>query len=101
MKFSDRILGFAVMGSIIAFALIHLGVSVGIIVPYRQYADVFRPQIGLSSYNLVIAILGLVTGIMGILCIATQAEKIGRFPLSITRTDPKDRAELTMEISRR
>lgn len=79
MAFSERILGFVVMGSIIGFAVIHLGVSVGIIVPFRQYADVFRPQIGLSSYNLVIAFLGLVTGIFGLLCLATRAEKFGRF----------------------
>ena len=79
MAFSERVLGFVVMGSIIGFTVIHLGVSIGIIVPFRQYADVFRPQIGLSSYNLVIVFLGLVTGILGLLCLATRTEKLGRF----------------------
>ena len=67
------------MGVIIAFSIIHLGVSIGIIVPARQYGDVFRPQVGLASFNLVIFLLAIVTGGLGLVSIFTGAKVVGNF----------------------
>ena len=78
MEFGGRTLGFAIMGLILAFTLIHLGVSIGIIIPQRQYADVFRPQIGLASFNLVICVFGFVAGILGLISLIMKGEQIGK-----------------------
>ena len=67
------------MAFILIFSLIHLGVSVGIIAPYRQYQDVFRPQIGLASFNLVICIFGFLTGGLGLFAVLKQADRFGEF----------------------
>ena len=81
MAIVDRIFAFAVMGFIVLFALIHLGVSVGIIVPYRKYGNIFGPQIGLSAFNLVICLLGLITGILGIISTSLSSERFGKIDL--------------------
>jgi uncharacterized membrane protein len=78
----ERIFAFTVMGSIIAFGFIHLGLSIGIIVPYRQYDDIFRPQIGLSSFNLVISILALFVGVSGVISLTAKTERFGRLSYS-------------------
>jgi uncharacterized membrane protein len=83
MAIVDRIFAITVMGLIIVFGLIHLGVSVGIIVPYRKYGDIFRPQIGLSAFNLVICLFGLITGILGIIATILKSEQFGKIYLNI------------------
>jgi uncharacterized membrane protein len=83
MAIIDRSFSLTVMGLILVFALIHLGVSIGIIVPYRKYGDIFRPQIGLSSFNLVISLLGLITGILGIIAAGMRNEQFGKIDLNI------------------
>lgn len=77
----DRIFPIVVMSSIIAFALIHLGVSIGIIVPYRKYGDIFTPLIGISSFNLVISFFGLLTGILGFIAAWSSSKRIGKIYL--------------------
>ena len=76
----DRILAFAILGSMIAFSLIHLGVSVGIIIPYRQYDDIYRPEIGLASFNLTICIISFFAGIAGLISVGLNAEFLGKLP---------------------
>ncbi|CAF0977524.1 unnamed protein product [Rotaria sordida] len=76
-----RTLSFAVMVSILIFAIIHLGVSIGIIVRYRKYGDVFRPQIGLSGFNIAISVFGLLAGIFGIIA-AIMAGITGVFAIA-------------------
>jgi len=78
MAVTNRIFALSIMGSILAFAIIHLGVSIGIIASYRHYGDIFSPQVGLSSFNLVIALLGLVTGILGLAVILMNSEGLGK-----------------------
>ena len=79
MALVDRIFGIVLMAFILVFSLIHLGVSIGFIVPHRKYGEFFRPIVGLSAYNLVICIVGFVTGILGLVAITTRSEKFGRF----------------------
>ncbi|CAF3241944.1 unnamed protein product [Rotaria socialis] len=69
MEFRGRIFPLSLMLSIFLFSLIHLGVSIGIIVDFRKYGDIFRPQIGLSGYNIAISFFGLLTGVIGLLAI--------------------------------
>jgi hypothetical protein len=83
MAIVDRIFAFTVMGLIALFALIHLGVSVGIIVPYRKYGDILRPQIGLSAFNLVVCFFGLVTGILGIVAVSLRSEQFGKILITL------------------
>ena len=51
------------------FAIIHFGVSIGIIVNDRDYGDIFRPEIGLSAFNIVVSLLGMAVGVLGFICI--------------------------------
>ncbi|CAM4777654.1 unnamed protein product [Rotaria magnacalcarata] len=69
MEFRGRIFPISIMVSIFVFSLIHLGVSIGIIVGFRKYGDTFRPQIGLSGYNIAISFFGLLTGVIGLIAV--------------------------------
>jgi len=78
MALIDRVFALTIMALILLFSLIHLGVSIGLIVKDRKYADFFRPQIGLSSFNLVIFIFSFITGILGITALALNSERFGK-----------------------
>ena len=78
MALTARIFGIAVMGLLLLFTVIHIAVSIGIIVPDRQYSDIFRPQIGLAAFNLVISIFGLATGVIGLASLLMNKPRIGR-----------------------
>lgn len=74
-----RIFAVSVMGAIIVLGLIHIGVSIGIIVPARNYGAIFRPQIGLCSFNLVVALLALVTGILGLVMLFLENDRMCKY----------------------
>lgn len=74
----ERTFPMIVMVSIVAFAIIHLGVSIGIIVPYRKYGDICTPQIGLSAFNLVVSFFGFLTGILGIVAAWLSSKRFGK-----------------------
>jgi hypothetical protein len=78
-----RIFGITVMVLIILFAIIHLGVSIGIIIPYRKYGDIFRPEIALSAFNIVISFFGFVAGILGFLTVLFNVERFGKVYFNI------------------
>ena len=78
MEMTNRVFGIAMMGLLLLFTVIHIGVSIGIIVPNRKYSDIFRPQIGLAAFNLVISIFSLVTGVMGLVSLSMNKPRIGR-----------------------
>lgn len=82
MAVINRTFAFGIMGSILVFALIHLGVSIGIIASYRHYGDIFTPQVGLSSFNLVIALFGFITGLLGLAAILMNSEGTGKIYLN-------------------
>ncbi|CAF4250828.1 unnamed protein product [Rotaria sp. Silwood2] len=76
-----HILSIVIMALLLAFSIIHLGVSIGIIVQFRKYVNVFRPQIGLSGFNIVISLFGLLAGALGIIA-AILAAITGVFALA-------------------
>jgi len=82
MGILDRIFPLTTMGLILAFSLIHLGVSLGIIIPYRKYGDIFRPEIGLAAFNIVISIFGFVAGILGLICVLKNSDRFGKIYFS-------------------
>lgn len=69
---------------ILIFAIIHLGVSIGIIARNRQYKDIFRPEIGLSSFNIVISCLGFVVSILGLVCLLASHRILSKFLYFLT-----------------
>jgi len=71
--------GIIIMCLILVFAFIHLGVSIGILVNNRGYGDMFRLEIGLSAYNIVISFLGIVVGGDGLFCVLTRQNILGKF----------------------
>ena len=73
-----NVFGVVIMSSILAFAVIHLGVAIGIIASDRQHQDIFRPQIGLASFNLVISLLAFLTGVLGMICVLKNADRLGK-----------------------
>lgn len=66
MELSGRIFPIVILSCLFVVTLIHLGLSIGIIVDFRKYGDIFRPQIGLSAFNLAITFFGLVTAVLGL-----------------------------------
>lgn len=83
MAIKEKIFPLTIMGLILVFSLIHLGVSIGIIGQYRKYSTFFGPQIGLAGYNIAISVFGLVASIVGIFAFMTDSPKIGKiFPIS-------------------
>ncbi|CAF1205016.1 unnamed protein product [Rotaria sp. Silwood1] len=74
---SLSIVAIVVMALLLAFSLIHLGVSIGIIAQFRKYGNFFRPQIGLAGFNLVISFFGLAAGGLGLAAIMTKKKSLG------------------------
>jgi hypothetical protein len=75
------IYGIIIMSLILIFSFIHLGVSIGIISENRSYNDMFRPEIGLSSFNIVISFLGIVVSALGLFCLLTNQGVLRKFLL--------------------
>ncbi|CAF1350362.1 unnamed protein product [Rotaria sordida] len=70
--------GIIIMILILVFAIIHLGVSIGIIVKNRHYGDIFRPETGLSAFNIVISVLGILVGAFGLICLLAKKQIFGK-----------------------
>jgi len=64
---------------ILMFALIHLGVSIGILVKVRNYGDVYRPEKGLAAFDLVISIYGLIIGGFGLFSVLTPRSILSKY----------------------
>ncbi len=64
---------------IIVFGIIHLGVGIGIVAKYRKYSDVCQQTVGLSGFNIVIAILALITGIMCVISITQGKAALSKY----------------------
>ena len=63
---------------ILILAIIHLAVSSSIIGKFRHYDDVFRPEVGLSAFNIVISILALLIGGFGLFSALTHRGNLGK-----------------------
>ena len=86
-----RVYGILIMSLILIFSLIHLGVGIGIIARNRGFGTMFRPEIGLAAYNIVISFLGIIVGTIGLICILKHQKLLGKFLFS----------SLTMNITSR
>ncbi len=64
---------------IIIFGIIHLGVGIGVVAKYHRYDDVSRQPVGLSGFNIVIAILALITGIMCVISIKQGMAALSKY----------------------
>lgn len=71
MQGVNRLMCVICMILILIFAIIHLGVSIGIIGRYHRYGDVFRPEIGLASFNIVISVYAFLIGGFGLFSVLT------------------------------
>ncbi len=60
------------MSLILILACIHLGVSISILVKFRNTGDIYRPEIGLASFNIVIGTYGLLVGGFGLFSVLTN-----------------------------
>jgi hypothetical protein len=61
---------------ILIFAIIHLGVGIGIITRFHYYGDIFYPETGLAGFNIFISVVALVIGGVGLFAVLS-----GRGPL--------------------
>jgi hypothetical protein len=79
MQGSRRLIAVVFMILILIFALIHLGVSIGILVHVRNYGDVYRPEKGLAAFDLVISIYGLIIGGFGLFSVLTDRSILSKY----------------------
>ena len=63
---------------IIIFGLIHLAVSISIISNLHRYGDIFRPEIGLASFNIVIGVYALLVGGFGLFAVLTYRDILSK-----------------------
>jgi hypothetical protein len=66
---------------ILIFAIIHLGVSIGILTRFQPYGDIFRPERGIAGFNIVISLLGLIVGGVGIFATASNRGNLSKYIL--------------------
>ena len=66
---------------IVIFAIIHLGVSIGILARFQPYGDIFHPERGIAGFNIVISLLGLLVGGVGIFAAASNRGDLCKYIL--------------------
>jgi uncharacterized membrane protein len=64
---------------IIVVGIIHFGVGVGIVARYRKYSDVFRQTVGLSAFDIVVALYGIAVGIVSLISIIRESPSLGKY----------------------
>ncbi len=64
---------------ILMLALTHLGVSISILVKFNNYGDVYRPEIGLACFNIVIGTFGLLVGGFGLFSVLTDRGILSKY----------------------
>jgi len=74
----SRLVSSICTGLILFFSLIHLAVSISILARFSRYGDVFRPEIGIASFNLVIAVVGLIVGGVGLFSVLTHRKNLSK-----------------------
>ena len=74
-----RYAGILCSAFIVVMAIVHFGVSGGIIGRFREYSDVFRPEIGLSAFNIVIGFFALLIGSFGLFSALTHRGNLGMY----------------------
>ncbi len=64
---------------ILIFVIIDLGVSISILVKFRDYGNVFRRERGLASFNIVISFYGLIIGGFGLFSVLTHRGNLSKY----------------------
>jgi hypothetical protein len=64
---------------ILIFVIVDLGVSNTILVKFRDYGNVFRPERGLASFNIVISLYGLIIGGFGLFSVLTDRRNLSKY----------------------
>jgi len=67
------------MSLILILACIHLGVSISIVIKFRNYGDIYRPERGLASFNIVISTYGLLVGGFGLFSVLTDRKILCKY----------------------
>jgi len=78
MQGIKRLICIICMILILIFAIIHLGVSIGIIARFHRYGDIFRPEIGLASFDIVISIYAFLIGGFGLFSVLTNRGNLSK-----------------------
>ena len=73
-----RYAGIICSAFIVILAIIHVGVGGGIIGKFHHYDDVFRPEVGLSAFNVVIGLLALFIGTLALFSALTHRGNLGK-----------------------
>ncbi len=79
MQGARRLICVICMILILIVALIHLGVSISILVKFRHFGDVFRPERGLAAFNIVISVYGLIIGGFGLFSVLTDRGNLSKY----------------------
>ena len=62
---------------ILVMGIILLAVSASIVGKFRRYDDVFRPEVGLAAFNIVISVFTLALGGCGLFSALTNRGRLG------------------------
>jgi formate hydrogenlyase subunit 3/multisubunit Na+/H+ antiporter MnhD subunit len=62
---------------VLILGIIHLSVAAAFVSKYNRYKDVFQQPVGLSGFNIVIGIYGIVIGILGLVTITRMQAPLG------------------------
>lgn len=69
MALSGQIRTLIISAAILIMGIIHLGVGIGIVAKYKQFKDIFEQQVGLSGYNIFVAIFTIIVAIIGFVAV--------------------------------
>jgi hypothetical protein len=79
MQGARRLICVICMILILIFAIIHLGVSISILVKFRNYGDVFRPERGLAAFNIVISVYAFIIVVFGLFSVLTDRGNLSKY----------------------
>lgn len=82
MEEYKRFAGILCSAFILIMGIILLGVSASIVGKFRSYDDIFRPEVGLAAFNIVISIFTIVVGGVGLFCALTHRGNLGTYTSS-------------------
>ena len=69
---------FICMILILIISLILLAVSISIIGRFNRYGNVFRPEVGLAAFNIVVSVYGLFIGGLGLFAVISNQNVFGK-----------------------
>ncbi len=79
MAFGGHLHSIILLSLILIFGIIHLGVGIGIVAKYHDYATVFQQQIGLSGYNIFVALLTIMISSLGLFSVSNGYSRLSKY----------------------